>query len=269
MDPERHFLTSEDHITRINPFDEAALEAALKIKDAMPEAMINLLTLGKIRVEPELRRCLALGADALYQIDTDSILDSYTKSRQLASVAGSLKPDLVLCGKESMDRQNGQVAAFMASHLEVPFVSAIVDLEYSVEKNRVVATRSGGRGRREKVRCRLPAVLSVDMGMFAYRVPRYEDLVRASAVPIQTAVGLCESIAPRISVMKTTVPLPRTLKTPVPDSDLPARQRIRQLLTGSKIEKKGKVLEGAPDVLVEGIISYLAEHGFVDTYGTD
>ena len=264
MDPERQFLTSEDHIIRINPYDEAALEAALKIKDDMPETRIILLTLGKIRAEAELRRCLALGADVLYRIDTDLPLDSFAKSKHLVGAAQQFRADLILCGKESLDLQNGQVGAFMAHQLDYPFVSAIVDLEYSAGENCVQATRSCGRGVREKVRCRLPAVLSVDMGMFAYRVARYADLEEASAAPIQTAVGLCEPAESVTSVSQTMAPRPRTMRTPAPDSSRPALQRIRQLLTGSKIEKKGEILEGEPEVLVEGIINYLTDHGFVD-----
>lgn len=268
MDPERHFLTPMDHIVRINPYDEAALEAALRIKERVPEASINLLTLGTLIAEKELRRCLALGADALYHIDTALPLDSYAKSKQLASVAGQLKADLVLCGKESMDRQNGQVGAFMAAHLNQPFVSAIVDVEYCVEENKVEVIRSCGRGVREKVRCSMPAVVSVDMGLYTYRVPGHADLEKASAVSIQSAVGPVEPIDPMVLKLETMPPRPRPKRTPAPDSSLPAMQRIQQLLTGSKIEKKGETLKGDPEVLVEGIMGFLVEHGFVDRGGT-
>ena len=61
-----------------------------------------------------------------------------------------------------------------------------------------------------------------------------------------------------------TPPRPRTRKTPAPDSNLPAFQRIRHLLSGSKIEKKGRILEGDPEVLAEGIVAYLRERGFID-----
>ena len=264
MDPERHFLTSEDHIIRINPYDEAALETALRIKDVRPETRIILLILGKIIAEAELRRCLALGADEIFRIDTDWPLDSFAKSKQLAGVAQQLQADLVLCGKESLDLQNGQVGAFMAHQLDCPFVSAIVDLEYSAGENCVLATRSCGRGVREKVRCRLPAVLSVDMGMFAHRVARHADLEKASAAPIQMAVGHLEPAEPMTTVSQTMPPRPRTMRTPAPESSLPALQRIQQLLTGSKIEKKGEILEGEPELLVEGIINYRTKNGFVD-----
>lgn len=265
MDPERHFLTPMDHIVRINPYDEASLEAALRIKERVPETSVILLTLGTIIAEKELRRCLALGADALYHIDTDLPLYSYAKSKQLASMAGQLKADLIICGKESMDRQNGQVGAFMAAHLNYPFVSAIVDLEYGAEKNQIEATRSCGRGVREKVSCPMPAVLSVDMGMYTYRVPTHTDLEKAKAVPIQSITGPIESIVPMVSVSKTMPPRPRAKQEPAPDSGLPAIERIQQLLTGSKIEKKGQMLEGDPNELVQGIMDYLIEHGFVDS----
>lgn len=264
MDPEHHFLTPMDHVVRVNPYDEAALEAALRIKDRVPRTRILLLTLGPMIAEKELRRCLALGADVLCHIDTALILDSHAKSKQLASVAGQLGADLILCGKESMDRQNGQIGAFMAGHLNYPFVSAIVDLEYFADENRVVATRSCGRGVREKVSCPMPAVLSVDMGMYTYRVPRHVDLEEASGAPIQSVAGPVDPIDPMVSISQTMPPCPRPKRTPAPESSLPAIHRIQQLLTGSKIEKKGKMLEGSPDELVQGIIDYLTEHGFVD-----
>ena len=263
-DPKRHYLTSKDRIVRINPYDEAALEAALRIKDHVSGTRIILLTLGDIIAEEELRRCLALGADALHQIDADLTLDSFAKSKQLAGAARQLGADIILCGKESMDRQNGQIGAFMAGHLNYPFVSAIVDLEYFSGKNRVEATRSCGRGTREKVSCPTPAVLSVDMGTHAYRIPSHADLQKAAATPIQSIAGPVESSGLAVSVLQTMPPRPRPKHDPAPDSGLPAIERIQQLLTGSKIEKKGRMLEGEPDELVAGIMDYLLEHGFVD-----
>jgi electron transfer flavoprotein beta subunit len=230
----------------------------------MPETRIILLTLGEITAEAELRRCLALGADMLYQIDMDLPPDAHAKSKQLAAAGQRFGADLILCGKESMDRQNGQIGAFMAAHLKRPFVSGIVDLAYLAEENRVEATRSCGRGVREKIRCRLPAVLSVDMGMLVYRVPRHADLEKASTAPIQSIAGPLEPITPMVSVLNSMPPRPRPRQTPAPDSSLPAFQRIRQLLTGSTIEKKGRMLQGNPEELVAAIIDYLAENGFVD-----
>lgn len=264
-DPESHYLTPMDRINRVNPYDEAALEAALRIKDQLPGTRIILLTLGKVIAEEELRRCLALGADALHQIDTDLPLDPFAKSKQLASAAGQIRADLILCGKESMDRQNGLVGAFIAGQLNLPFVSAIVDIKYIAGEERVEVTRSCGRGVREKVRCTLPAVLSVDMGLYTYRVPSHADLEKAAAIAFQTIAGPVESSNPAVSILQTMPPRPRPKHVPAPDSGLPAIERIQQLLTGSKIEKKGQLLEGEPGELAAGIMDYLIEHGFVDS----
>jgi electron transfer flavoprotein beta subunit len=264
-DPESHFLTPMDRIVRINPYDEAALEAALRIKDQVSGTRIILLTLGEVIAEEELRRCLALGADALYQIDMDLFLDAYAKSKQLASVSGQLGADLILCGKESMDCQNGLVGAFMAAQLNMPFVSAIVDVDYIEKEKRVEATRSCGRGVRETVSCLLPAVLSVDMGLYAYRIPGHANLQKAAAMPIQSIAGPVESSEIAVSISHTMPPRPRPKQTPAPDNSLPAIERIQQLLTGSIIEKKGQMLQGDSEELVEGIMDYLGEHGFVES----
>jgi electron transfer flavoprotein beta subunit len=258
-DPESHFLSPMDRIVRINPYDEAALEAALRIKDRVPGTRIVLLILGAVIAEAELRRCLALGAHAFHQIDTELHLDSYAKSKQLTSVAGQLGADLIFCGKESMDRQNGLVGAFMARNLNFPFVSAIVDIEYIAGESRVEVTRSCARGVREKVSCPIPAVLSVDMGLYTYRVPSHADLERAAAMPIQSIAGPIESSDHVVSILQTMPPRPRPKQTPAPDSRLPAIERIQQLLTGSKIAKKGQMLQGEPDELVAGIMDYLME----------
>ena len=264
MDPEHHFLTPLDRIVRVNPYDEAALEAALRIKENIPGTRIILLTLGAMIAEDELRRCLALGADALHHIDTDLPLDPYGKSKQLASVARQLGADLILCGKESMDRQNGLVGALIAGHLNRPFVSAIVDLEYFSDEDRIEATRSCGRGVRERVSCPLPAVLSADMGLYTYRVPRHTDLEKAAAATIQSVAGPIECTDAMVSSLQTMPPRPRPKQTVAPDSSLPTIERVQQLLTGSKVEKKGRMLQGEPEELVEGIMDFLTEHGFVE-----
>ena len=121
MDPEQHFIGPEDSIFRVNPYDEAALELALKIKDQKGDVEIILLTLGPIIAETELRCCLALGADELFQIETEEELDPWSKSKFLARASKDMNPDLILCGKESLDKQDGQVGAFMAHHLDIPF----------------------------------------------------------------------------------------------------------------------------------------------------
>jgi electron transfer flavoprotein beta subunit len=265
MDVESLYLSPEDHILRINPYDEAALEIALKQKDKNSDVEIVLLTLGPIIIEDELRRCLALGADHLYQIEHNAPLGSQEKAKIIARVIKELNPDLVLCGKESMDQQNGQVATFLSNYLNQPFVSAIEELEIAYENNTVTVQRSCGRGVREIIKSSLPAVFSVDMGAFEFRLPKLMEQDRADNQPVHqlAAVVLDDPVKTGIVTSSVSSPSPRTKKTTVPDSDLKSFERIKLLLTGSRVEKKAQILDGSPVSQVEGIINFLKEHDFI------
>ena len=98
-DPNRYFLAPEDKICRVNPYDEVALELALHIKEAQASGQVIILTLGPIVAEAELRRCLAMGVDDLYQIDIEGRMDPWCKSRLLARAVKEMGADLILCGK--------------------------------------------------------------------------------------------------------------------------------------------------------------------------
>jgi electron transfer flavoprotein beta subunit len=261
-DPDKYFLSAEDRITRVNPYDEVALEIALSIKDVQDNGEIIILTLGTNIAENELRRCLAMGADSICQIDDKREMDTWQKSGLLARAVKDLDADIVLCGKESLDSQNGQVGAFMAYKLGMPFVSAITDLVIK-DKKRAQARRSAGRGIREVIECLLPAVFSVDMGAHDPRLPAYEDKKKALSAEIKKLHYSDELESIKISSAGTSQPRPRPKHVPAPESSLDSFDRIQQLLGGSRIEKKGSILKGSPEFQAETIISFLTEHGFL------
>jgi electron transfer flavoprotein beta subunit len=263
MDPEQYFLTPKDIIYRVNPYDEAALELALKAKARLDDVEIILLTLGPVIAEAELRRCLALGADDLYRIETDRELDPWSKSGLLARAIKDIGADLILCGKESLDGQSGQVGALTAHHLDVPFLSAVVDLTIE-DKKRAKARRAADRGVREVIECRLPAVFSVEMGYSEPPLPTYEAKKRTRSTEIKTLSYTDEILNNKTITTRVFSPRPRPKKTPAPDSEAGAFYRIEQLLTESRIEKKGTILEGDPESQVNGILFFLEEHGFID-----
>ena len=194
ISPESHFICPEDGVYRVNPHDEAALELALRLKDEYDNITVTLLTLGPMIAEHEIQRCLATGADDLYQIkingqpplDSDPLdqPDPWVKSDLMARAVKELKGDLVLCGKESLDKGSGQVGALLAHRLDLPFVSAITDLSMDETGGTLQVQRSAGRGVREIIECRLPAVLSVDLGP-ELRLPEFARR--------QWAEGLCPS----------------------------------------------------------------------------
>ena len=91
-----------------------------------------------------------MGADHLYRIDCSRRPDPWEKSLALAHTIKDLTADLVLCGKESIDTQNGQVGALVAHHLKIPFVSAITNIKTSKDNIQAIVRRSCGRGVREE-----------------------------------------------------------------------------------------------------------------------
>jgi electron transfer flavoprotein beta subunit len=261
MEPSERFLEPEDKIYMINPCDEVALEMGLRLKESLGKGEVVLLTLGPMIAESEVRRCLGMGADRLVQIESDQDMDSWRKSFFLARAIREVGAGLILCGKESLDRKSGQVGAYMAHRLGLPFVSAVVSATMNPEKGVVETERRAGRGVREVIGCSLPAVLSVDMGL-EVRLPKFEDKQRALSAPVEKRVYPNEGDPARTVVRTIFPPRPRPKNVFTPDSRLDAFERIQQLLMGSRVEKKGSVLTGSVDSQVDGIVSFLKQHGF-------
>ncbi len=268
--PESVYINPEDSIFRIDPRDESALELALRLKDGDDNVTVTLLTLGGMIAESALCRCLATGADDLYQItgcgpkpggDPLDQPDPWIKSGLLAKAVNQLQANLVLCGSASLDRGNGQVAALLARRLDRPFVSAITELAPGPD-NDLQVQRGAGRGVREIIASPMPAVMSVEGGP-ELRLPTFEGHRKADAAsPIPLAFGAEEEIA-RLHCQGRCQPRPRPKIIPPPDSRLPAYERVMQLLSGSKVEKKGDILTGSPETQAAGIIAFLKEGGFL------
>ena len=274
ISPESYFISPEDGVYRVNPHDEAALELALRLKDESDNITVSLLTLGPMIARLEIQRCMATGADNLYQIkvngqpqserDPLDQPDPWVKSDLIARAVRELQADLVLCGKESLDKSSGQVGALLAHRLDRPFVSAITDLSLDESGGIIQVQRSAGRGIREIIECRLPAVLSVDLGP-DLRLPKFAQRQWAeSYTPRQLEYG-ADVDDPKIVCTRRFQPRPRPKIVSAPDSRMHAYERIMQLLTGSKVEKKGEILTGSPESQVEGIISFLETHGIIET----
>jgi electron transfer flavoprotein beta subunit len=271
--PESHFICPEDGVYRVNPHDEAALELALRLKDDYDNISVTLVTLGAMIAEQEIQRCLASGADHLYQINVSGPItsdsdpldqpDPWVKSDLMARAVKELRGDMVLCGKMSLDKGSGQVGGLLAQRLDLPFVSAITDLSLDKENGTLQVQRSAGRGVREIIECRLPAVFSVDLGP-ELRLPEFAGRQRAQTYVRRQLTYGSEVDAPKIVCTRRFQPRPRPKMVAAPDSREHAYERIMQLLAGSTVEKKGEILTGSTDSQVEGIIDFLKVHGFIE-----
>ena len=268
LDPDRLFLSPEDRVLRVNPSDEVATEMAVRFKEANEGVHVSLLTIGPLIAEDELRRCMALGADRLYQAMAEGDGAPRTKSGLLAAAVRLLGIDLVLCGRESSDRRNGQVPAYAAHELGWPFVSAVTELDMTMQNGRGSAWRSCGRGTWERVSFPLPALLSVEAGKTEPRIPIYDNRLAAESAEI---LKLNFEKAPKEAYIRkgrTFPPKPRAGKLYPPDSRSDAYRRTEELLKGSSMKKKGQILAGSPESQMEGMITFLKERGLYIAYMT-
>ena len=157
----------------INPYDEFALEEALRLKDAKKASKIILFTIGGKGAEQKIREGLARGADAAVRIDDPALAgsDSLGVARALAAALKAEGVDLVLAGKQAVDGDRSQVPAMIAELLDWPQVLALAKLE--IEGTNVKAWRNAGGGTRDLVATTLPVVLTADKEL---NEPRYASL---------------------------------------------------------------------------------------------
>lgn len=271
QDPNTHFIAEEDKVDIINPYDEIAVEEAVRIKEKLGEGEVILVTLGDLIAEKALKRCLAMGADRLIQINDPSFgqLDPWGVSVILAKAIERLEPGLILCGKEALDLNEGQVGAYIADLLGLPYVSSVVKLEFSPQGRKAWIYRSVGKGDKEVVESDLPALFSVEKGLNEPRYPTLPKLLSALEQNIecwnQELLRLqTHDVQPMTQVVEVQYPRPRPKRIPVPDSDMNGFERVLNLLAGSKTEKKGNLLEGSPEAMASEIFQFLLKNGIIE-----
>ncbi|MBT8341533.1 MAG: hypothetical protein HKP58_12705, partial [Desulfatitalea sp.] len=228
--------------------------------------------------EEDLWRLMGMGADRLCRIDLTGpedapeeipgAVDSWAKARVLTRAVKTLKGDLVLCGKASLDRQNGLVPAYMAHLLHLPFLAGILDLKLTDDHHSRI-TKNAGRGRREIVDCRLPALFSVDLPPGPTLKPAYTAIQSARRKEIIQMVCDTYPLTAKTRILATATPRPRPKPIPAPDSALPSFVRIKQLLSGSVTQKKGRQVTGSAERLVEKIINFMEHHGVLPRNAAD
>lgn len=181
----------------LNPFDENALEAAIKIKKTQ-ESKITILSMGKGLSKALLRKALAAGGDELILLEDNSFedLDSYSSASILASAIRKLGTyDLILCGRMAADTDAGQVGSVIAELLEIPCVVVASKIEVGDKKVKVERLVSDGS---EVVEAMLPALVTVSSEVGELRSPAIAEIMGAQKKPITvwTAQDLTTGVTP-------------------------------------------------------------------------
>src|SRR3954469_10549444 len=186
----------------MNPYDEFAVEEALRRKEKAGSGEILVLSLGPAAAQETIRTALAMGADRGVLLQTDKVpADSFEIARLIAAELKTGTWDLILCGRMAIDDYNHQVGIIVAELLGLPCVSAVSHLE--IEGNTGVAEREI-EGGIEVVEFPLPAVLTVDKGLNEPRYPALKGIMAAKKKPLE--VKPVQAGAGTIEVTALTLP---------------------------------------------------------------
>jgi electron transfer flavoprotein beta subunit len=170
----------------VNPYDEFAIEEALRLKEKAGGGEVTVLSMGPADVASTLRSALAMGADkAIHVRDDAKSRDAYSVAKTLAKVIAGLspKPDLIFCGRQAVDDQALAVGPMLATFLGLPCVTDIVKLDASA-KPKLVAHREI-EGGHEVIEVELPALFTTNKGLNEPRYASLKGIMAAKKKPIQ------------------------------------------------------------------------------------
>ena len=167
----------------MNPFDEIAVEEALRLKEAGTATEVIVLSIGDKTAEQQLRTALAMGADRAVLVNTDSAPAPLTAARAILHVVEKEQPKLVILGKQAIDddrNQTGQMLAAIWNRPQATFASKL-----SVDGDKATVTREVDAGL-ETLEVDLPAVVTTDLRLNEPRYVKLPDIMKAKRKPLDT-----------------------------------------------------------------------------------
>ena len=217
----------------INPFDEIAIEEALRIRERGEATEIVGATIGAPAVDEQIRGALAMGIDRAIRIDDSRALDPYAVARILSAVVEKETPHIVIMGKQAVDDDSNQVGQMLAGLLGWPQATFVSKIDFLDNKTRVRCTRETDAGL-EVVEANLPAIITADLRLNEPRYVSLPGLIRARRKPIDvlTCDQLGVTVRPLTTVLSVARPAKRAAGTRV--------ESVEELLT--KLKQEAKVL---------------------------
>lgn len=205
----------------ISPYDEYAVEMALERKDADPTTTVSVLTLGPARARDALRQALAMGCDdATLVTGADAeTLGGLAVARSLAKVIAEAKPDLVLCGKQASDDDQGFVGPALAEALGWPHVAIVTKIAPADGGIEIWKEIEGGH---EVWKAKGPVVLTVQKSEKEPRYPSLPGIMKAKKkeIPEKDPASLGADLAgPRLEILEMVPPPARKAGRVMKDGD--------------------------------------------------
>jgi electron transfer flavoprotein beta subunit len=189
----------------MNPFDEIAVEEALRQKEAGKASEVIAVSIGPAQAAETLRTALAMGADRGILVKTEGLVEPLAAAKLLKGVVDAERPGLVIMGKQAIDddcNQTGQMLAALTGWAQGTFASKVV-----VGEGKVAVTREVDGGM-QTVELTLPAVVTADLRLNEPRYASLPNIMRAKKKPLdaKTPADFRVDVAPRLKVLKTAEP---------------------------------------------------------------
>ena len=201
----------------MNPFDEIAVEEALRIKEAGGADEVIVVSMGVAKCQETIRAALALGADRGILVETDTELQPLAVAKLLKAIVERESPELVFLGKQAIDddcNQTGQMLSALLNWSQGTFASKVVTASDTVDVTREI---DGGL---ETIQLKLPAIITTDLRLNEPRYAKLPNIMKAKKKPLETLspdeLGI--DITPRIETLKVEEPPQRSAGIRVADT---------------------------------------------------
>jgi electron transfer flavoprotein beta subunit len=214
----------------MNPFDEIAVEQALRLKEAGGADEVVAVSIGPAQNQETIRTALAMGADRGIHIEASHDIEPLAVAKLLKAVVERENPGLVLVGKQAIDddcNQTGQMLAALLGWAQGTFVSA---LEVTGDKAKVVREVDGGL---EHLEISMPAIVSVDLRLNEPRYASLPNIMKAKKKPLDSLTGddLGVDMTPRLTIVKVEEPPEREAGIKVAD----VKELVEKLKNEAKV----------------------------------
>jgi len=214
----------------MNPFDEIAVEEAVRLKEAGKATEVVAVSCGVAACQETLRTALALGADRAILVETDVELQPLAVAKLIKALADKEAPQLIVCGKQAIDDDANQTAQMLAGLLgwaQAMFASKVTPADGKAQVTREI---DGGL---ESIEVKLPAVISADLRLNEPRYATLPNIMKAKKKPLVTVkpADLGVDVTPRLTTLKVTEPAKRQAGMKVAD----VKDLVAKLKTEAKV----------------------------------
>ncbi len=189
----------------MNPFDEIAVEEAVRLKEKGKASEVVVLSIGPQQASETIRTALAMGADRGILVKTDGAVEPLAVAKILKAVVEAEKPGFVITGKQAIDDDANQVGQMLAALLGWPQGTFAHSLELGTDSATITREIDGGL---QTVEVKLPAVMTTDLRLNAPRYASLPNIMKAKKKPIdeKSPADFGVDITPRLKVLKVSEP---------------------------------------------------------------